>query len=153
MLFLQPAEKECLAETANNHVALTWTARGFVFACQTPTAAPAPAAGLGLAVRRVSVRTATSSRFLSVWHVGRHSFLLLLSACPQDMYGPDCRLSCKCQNGGVCKRFSGCSCPTGWRGQSCEKSGGSYLQSSRPRFPIASVHHWIVVHEKNLQSS
>lgn len=58
--FLQPAEKECLAETANNHVALTWTARGFVFACQTLTAAPAPAAGLGLAVRRVSARTPTS---------------------------------------------------------------------------------------------
>uniref|UniRef100_H3DL56 Tyrosine-protein kinase receptor Tie-1 n=1 Tax=Tetraodon nigroviridis TaxID=99883 RepID=H3DL56_TETNG len=47
-------------------------------------------------------------------------FLLLLPACPNDMYGPDCKLSCKCQNG-FCKRFSGCTCPTGWRGQSCEK--------------------------------
>ncbi|KAM4549221.1 tyrosine-protein kinase receptor Tie-1 isoform 3-T3 [Odontesthes bonariensis] len=43
-------------------------------------------------------------------------------ACDNDMYGPDCRLSCKCQNGGVCNRFSGCQCPTGWRGQNCEKS-------------------------------
>lgn len=51
-------------------------------------------------------------------------FCFLLSACHNDMYGPDCKLSCKCQNGGVCNRFSGCQCPTGWRGQSCEKSGG-----------------------------
>jgi len=48
----------------------------------------------------------------------------LFSDCDNDMYGPDCRLSCKCQNGGVCNRFSGCQCPTGWRGQNCEKSGG-----------------------------
>lgn len=66
-VFLQPAEKECLAGTANNHVALTWTARGFVFASQTPTAAPAPAAGLGLGVRHVSVRTRTS--YLHALHV------------------------------------------------------------------------------------
>lgn len=50
-------------------------------------------------------------------------FCFLLSACHNDMYGPDCMLSCKCQNGGVCNRFSGCQCPTGWRGQNCEKSG------------------------------
>ncbi|KAM9357501.1 tyrosine-protein kinase receptor Tie-1 [Symphorus nematophorus] len=43
-------------------------------------------------------------------------------ACHNDMYGPDCKLSCKCQNGGVCNRFSGCQCPIGWRGQHCEKS-------------------------------
>uniref|UniRef100_A0A7N8WRT5 receptor protein-tyrosine kinase n=1 Tax=Mastacembelus armatus TaxID=205130 RepID=A0A7N8WRT5_9TELE len=43
-------------------------------------------------------------------------------SCHNDMYGADCRLSCKCQNGGVCSRFSGCQCPTGWRGQNCEKS-------------------------------
>lgn len=51
------------------------------------------------------------------------SFCFLLVACHNDMYGPDCTLSCKCQNGGVCNRFSGCQCPTGWRGQNCEKSG------------------------------
>ncbi|XP_028299630.1 tyrosine-protein kinase receptor Tie-1 isoform X4 [Gouania willdenowi] len=44
------------------------------------------------------------------------------TACHHDMYGPDCKLSCKCQNGGACNRFSGCHCPTGWRGQHCEKS-------------------------------
>uniref|UniRef100_A0A3B3BPT5 receptor protein-tyrosine kinase n=1 Tax=Oryzias melastigma TaxID=30732 RepID=A0A3B3BPT5_ORYME len=43
-------------------------------------------------------------------------------ACPNDRYGPDCRLSCKCQNGGICSRFSGCQCLAGWRGQNCEKS-------------------------------
>lgn len=51
------------------------------------------------------------------------AFCFLLSACPNDMYGPDCKLSCNCQNGGVCNRVSGCQCPTGWRGQNCEKSG------------------------------
>lgn len=80
-----------------------------------------------------------SSRFLSVWHIAHHRFLLLLSACPNDMYGPDCKLGCKCQNGGVCKRFSGCTCPTGWRGQSCEKSGGCHIKSSCPLFPTASI--------------
>ncbi|KAM9762147.1 tyrosine-protein kinase receptor Tie-1-like [Menidia menidia] len=38
------------------------------------------------------------------------------------MYGPDCKLNCKCQNGGVCNRFRGCQCQTGWRGRNCEKS-------------------------------
>ncbi|KAM9762108.1 tyrosine-protein kinase receptor Tie-1 isoform 3-T3 [Menidia menidia] len=43
-------------------------------------------------------------------------------ACDEDMYGPDCKLNCKCQNGGVCNRFRGCQCQTGWRGRNCEKS-------------------------------
>ncbi|XP_058495073.1 tyrosine-protein kinase receptor Tie-1 isoform X1 [Solea solea] len=42
--------------------------------------------------------------------------------CPNDKYGPDCRLSCNCQNGGTCNRFTGCLCPTLWRGLNCEKS-------------------------------
>ncbi|CAG5863499.1 unnamed protein product [Menidia menidia] len=46
-------------------------------------------------------------------------------ACDEDMYGPDCKLNCKCQNGGVCNRFRGCQCQTGWRGRNCEKSGPS----------------------------
>ncbi len=60
---LQPAEKECLAETASSHAAPSSTARGFASAYQTLTAAPAPAAGLGAAVRRVST---TSLQFLPV---------------------------------------------------------------------------------------
>lgn len=53
---------------------------------------------------------------------------ILLSACHNGMYGPDCKFSCKCQNGGVCSRFSGCQCPRGWRGQHCDRSG-RYLNS------------------------
>lgn len=78
-----------------------------------------------------------SSPFLCVCHLTHHRFLFLLSACPNDMYGPDCKLSCKCQNGGVCKRFTGCTCPTGWRGQSCEKSGRFDINTLFP----ASIHH------------
>lgn len=78
-----------------------------------------------------------SSPFLCVCHLTHHRFLFLLSACPNDMYGPDCKLSCKCQNGGVCKRFTGCTCPTGWRGQSCEKSGRFDINTLFP----TSVHH------------
>lgn len=116
----QPAEKECLAEIVKSRAARSWTARGFASAYQTRTAAPVRAAGSGAAVRKV--------------HHLNHDVLWvtwcskvdcsLLSACHNDMYGPDCRLGCKCQNGGVCNRFSGCHCPTGWRGQHCEKSGG-----------------------------
>lgn len=75
--------------------------------------------------------------------IAHHIFLLLMSACPNDMYGPDCKLSCKCQNGGVCKRFSGCTCPTGWRGQSCEKSGGFHIKSSCPLSSTTSTHYCI----------
>lgn len=52
---LQPAESECSVETASSRAARTWTARGFAFACRTPTAAPAPAAGSGADARRVSL--------------------------------------------------------------------------------------------------
>lgn len=79
-----------------------------------------------------------SSSFLCVCHLAHHRFLFLLSACPNDMYGPDCKLSCKCQNGGVCKRFTGCTCPTGWRGQNCEKSGRFDMNAL---FPTTSIHH------------
>lgn len=64
------------------------------------------------------------------------------------MYGPDCKLSCKCQNGGVCNRFSGCHCPTGWRGQHCEKSGGCLLicPSYAPFLHLALPPLWNRVH-------
>lgn len=51
---LQPAEKECLVETARSRGAQAITARAFFSAYQTRTAAPVPAAGLAVAVRRVS---------------------------------------------------------------------------------------------------
>ena len=125
---LQPAEeKECLVETARGHVA-PWgmaTARGFASAYQTLTAVPVPVAGLGVAVKEVSTTALHLHKQMSyiIIRCYKCAFFLILSACDKDMYGPDCRLSCKCQNGGVCNRFSGCQCPTGWRGQNCEKSG------------------------------
>lgn len=63
------------------------------------------------------------------------TFCFVVPACHEDMYGPDCRLSCKCQNGGVCSRFSGCHCPTGWRGQNCETSGRHHHKYVNPLFP------------------
>lgn len=171
----QPAEKECLVGTASTHVAPNWTVRGFASAYQTRTAAPAQAAGLGAAVRWVGTtslqlsfsfpfcffvflnqsNSACSFKtcfYISVCHSMQYSFfyVFLLPACNNDMYGPDCKLSCKCQNGGVCNRFSGCHCPTGWRGQHCEKSGGCRLISpSYAPFPHLAlpllwnrVHNW-----------
>lgn len=122
---LQPAESECLAETASSRAALTWTARGFASAYRTPTDAPAPAAGSGAAARRVSLHSPLQNRFSEL--LSRFCQLPQLCspspACHNDMYGPDCKFSCNCQNGGVCNRFSGCHCPPGWRGRSCQKPG------------------------------
>ncbi|KAL8178847.1 UNVERIFIED_CONTAM: Tyrosine-protein kinase receptor Tie-1 [Gekko kuhli] len=61
-------------------------------------------------------------------------------------YGPDCALECHCQNGGTCNRFSGCSCPSGWHGQRCEKSERipqiinlvSYLEFNQGSQPVIS---------------
>lgn len=52
------------------------------------------------------------------------------AACYNDMYGPDCKVSCGCQNGGVCNRFSGCQCPSGWRGRNCQKPGTTEAKRS-----------------------
>lgn len=57
---LQPAEKECLAETARSHATPRGTARGFDSAYQTLMVAPVPAAGLGAAVRGVSTASHTN---------------------------------------------------------------------------------------------
>lgn len=92
---------------------------------------------------RCGTRTCENYLPTFVCQLARHGFLFLLSACPNDMYGPDCKLRCKCQNGGVCKRFSGCTCPTGWRGQSCEKSGRFHHKTSCASFSTTSTLHSI----------
>lgn len=126
---MQHAEQECLAETACNHAAPTRTARGFASAYRTPTVAPAPAAGLGAAVKRVSATSSLKTGFIHFMSPFCHAMHRCspLSACHNNMYGPDCKLSCQCQNGGVCDRFSGCHCPKGWRGHKCEKSGITFV--------------------------
>lgn len=46
--------------------------------------------------------------------------------CPQGQYGPNCHLTCTCQNGGICDHVDGnCTCGLGWTGRSCEK--GDFL--------------------------
>lgn len=119
---LQPAEWECLVETASSRAALTWTARGFASACRIPTAAPAPAAGSGAAAKRVSIANPLTE-FLPPLFCWLSQLFSPSPACHNDMYGPDCKFSCSCQNGGVCNRFSGCQCPSGWRGRNCQKPG------------------------------
>lgn len=45
------------------------------------------------------------------------------NVCPQGFWGPNCSVSCSCQNGGSCSPEDGtCVCAPGYRGTSCKRS-------------------------------
>lgn len=49
------------------------------------------------------------------------------SVCPQGFWGPNCSVSCSCQNGGSCSPADGtCVCAPGYRGTSCKRSKRSF---------------------------
>lgn len=140
-----------MAEIAKSRAAQSGTARGCGSAYQTLMVVLVVAAGMGTDARRVSTISSnfeyisceyTSTMYcvcFSILCIYVYMLFFFLSACHNDMYGPDCRLSCRCQNGGMCNRFSGCQCPTGWRGQNCEKSGTFLCR------PHGGVHIWQVL--------
>lgn len=52
------------------------------------------------------------------------------SVCPQGFWGPNCSVSCSCQNGGSCSPADGtCVCAPGYRGTSCKRSKRSLARS------------------------
>lgn len=45
---------------------------------------------------------------------------VLLAACPQGSWGPECIHTCNCHNGAQCSAVDGeCSCSPGWTGRFC----------------------------------
>lgn len=45
------------------------------------------------------------------------------SICPRGYWGPNCSMTCSCQNGGSCSPEDGaCVCAPGYRGTSCKRS-------------------------------
>lgn len=61
----------------------------------------------------------------------------LFAACAPGHFGADCRLQCRCRNGGTCDRFSGCVCPSGWHGVHCEKSGTRVVETPQNKSAFA----------------
>ena len=45
----------------------------------------------------------------------------VVSECPENKWGPNCRNSCPCQHGAKCDPLDGsCSCSRGWHGAHCD---------------------------------
>lgn len=64
-----------------------------------------------------------SVHLLNIRHCNFPAGIHCDNVCPQGFWGPNCSVSCSCQNGGSCSPEDGtCVCAPGYRGTSCKRS-------------------------------
>lgn len=50
-------------------------------------------------------------------------------ACPGNLWGSECRMSCACNNRGMCSPVNGsCDCDPGWRSTDCGEGKYNWMR-------------------------
>lgn len=89
----------------------------------TPADAPRDQAWRMLSFDDVRLLMASLVHCFIVRHCDMPAGIHCDNVCPQGFWGPNCSVSCSCQNGGSCSPEDGtCVCAPGYRGTSCKRS-------------------------------